>query len=346
MTRLRKFWNGILWLYMILVVGGSLLHWGIGDQLWWLALFNIVAPYLFIPLVVLWPVDWLCQRRWRWWPLLLPALAFLGLYGLLFVPAWSIPTEPAEPTFSVMTFNIWGGSYQQRSTQVFARNNLPDIVAIQELRPFMMSQLLSVLAPHYPYHLLDGRGSGMGIFSRYPLTPLPVNFKLQPKWQLQVARVQMRQRSLILYNYHPRSTNIFLFLQSPQAGVAEVESSFQQRRQFMENLLADIASRTEPILLLGDFNSPPRSDVHKQLLTRFADAHLQAGWGFGHTFPAHGGRSHGIPIIPWVTRLDMILYSSELTALHSQVGIPSGESDHLPVVATLAWRARGEVAVQ
>jgi endonuclease/exonuclease/phosphatase (EEP) superfamily protein YafD len=180
----------------------------------------------------------------------------------------------------------------------------------------------------------------MGIFSRYPLTPLAVTFKLQPGWQLQVARVQVGERSFILYNCHPRSTNIFLFLRGLQTGSKEVASSFQVRRQFTEKLLADIARRTEPILLLGDFNSPPNSDVHKLLLTRFADTHWQAGWGFGHTFPAIGGRAHGVPILSRMTRIDMLLYSPEFVALRSHVGIPSSESDHLPVMATLAWPQR------
>jgi vancomycin resistance protein VanJ len=129
MTHLRKIWTGLLWLYVSLVVGGLLLHQGVGDQFWWLALLNTLAPLLFLPLLVLWPVDWLLHRRWRGWPLLLPTLYCLGLYGHLFTPAWSTLPDPAGPTFSVMTFNIWGGSYQPRSTQVFAKNQLPDIVA-------------------------------------------------------------------------------------------------------------------------------------------------------------------------------------------------------------------------
>ncbi len=68
------------------------------------------------------------------------------------------------------------------------------------------------------------------------------------------------------------------------------------------------------------------------------DAHRRAGWGFGNTFPAHQGYSHGLPIFRKLTRIDMIFYSSEFIALSSHVGATSGESDHLPVLATLAWQ--------
>lgn len=233
---------------------------------------------------------------------------------------------------------MWGGSYRQQSTQIFGQNGWPDIVAIQELSPFMMSLLLPALTSHYPHHLLDGRGTGMGIFSRYPLTPLAANFKLQPGWQLQIARVQVAQRSLLLYNFHPQSTNVFLWLANRQLGRQEISKSFYLRQLFAEKLLADIQTRTEPVLVMGDFNSPPNSDLHRLLLTRLDDAHLQGGWSFGHTFPAQGSRLQKQLLVPRLTRLDMILYSHELVAQQTYVGLPTGESDHLPVLTTLSWR--------
>ena len=69
-----------------------------------------------------------------------------------------------------------------------------------------------------------------------------------------------------------------------------------------------------------------------------ADAHQEAGWGLGHTFPAYGGRYLGIPIVPRQVRLDMILHTGDLVALDSRVGADPGASDHMPVLAELAWR--------
>jgi endonuclease/exonuclease/phosphatase (EEP) superfamily protein YafD len=237
-----------------------------------------------------------------------------------------------------MTFNIWGGSYRKKTAEVIRTNGLPDIVALQELRPFMIRLLLPLLGAYYPYHEFDLRGTGMGVFSRYPLLKIVPSFKLQPGWQLQVLQVQAEGRTFILYNCHPRSTDIFRGLSQGWAFASEVNATFHMRLQFAQNLLDDLKTRHAPVIMVGDFNSPDGSDVHLLLLTRLQDAHRRAGWGFGNTFPAHQGYSHGLPIFRKLTRIDMIFYSGEFIALSSHVGATSGESDHLPVLATLAWQ--------
>lgn len=320
------------------MVGWLFVHLWFGDRIWWFALLNPLAPFLFTPLLLFCPVGLLFRNRRFWFPLLAPIFIFLGLYGELFLPAWPVQTHPSAPPITLMTFNIWGGSYRKKTAQIIPSNSLPDIVALQELRPFMIRLLLPLIVSYYPYHEFDLRGTGMGVFSRYPLHKLTPGFKLQPGWQLQVLQVQAAGRNFILYNCHPRSTDIFRGLSQGWAFAHEVDETFDLRLQFAQNLLNDLAMRHEPAIVLGDFNSPDGSDVHQLLLQRLNDAHRQAGWGFGNTFPAHRGYSHGLPIFPRLTRIDMIFYSDEFVALRSIVGATSGESDHLPVLATLAWR--------
>jgi endonuclease/exonuclease/phosphatase (EEP) superfamily protein YafD len=100
-----------------------------------------------------------------------------------------------------------------------------------------------------------------------------------------------------------------------------------------------VRTRTEPVIVLGDFNSADQSDVHTVLTQHLADAHERAGWGFGHTFPAEPRFVYRLLAPARLTRIDMIFYSDkDFVALRSYVSAQHAGSDHLPVVATLAWR--------
>ena len=87
------------------------------------------------------------------------------------------------------------------------------------------------------------------------------------------------------------------------------------------------------LIVLGDLNLPDRSGAYRQLTTRLDDAHREAGWGLGYTFPQ--GLVWGRFWVPFpFLRTDYVLHSPDIRALDIQRGTPSG-SDHLPVVARL-----------
>ncbi len=111
----------------------------------------------------------------------------------------------------------------------------------------------------------------------------------------------------------------------------EVKASFEHRMRLFERLLDDIARRSGPVIVAGDFNSTDQSDVYTLMRGRLHDAYRAVGWGFGHTFrlcrqlPWH-------PIFPRQMRIDMIFYSDALVALESKVaGV--GRIGHLPLLA-------------
>jgi endonuclease/exonuclease/phosphatase (EEP) superfamily protein YafD len=105
----------------------------------------------------------------------------------------------------------------------------------------------------------------------------------------------------------------------------------------VDQLIEDLARRPGPVIVAGDFNTTGQSDAYLRLTRHLLDAHRQAGRGFGHTFPAYQGRFYWIPILPRLVRIDMILHSAEWTAVESRVLREHGQSDHLPVLARLAW---------
>ena len=87
-----------------------------------------------------------------------------------------------------------------------------------------------------------------------------------------------------------------------------------------------LAAASEPVVLLGDMNAQPGSPTLDALTGRLVDAWSVGGSGAGLTFDA--ATPHA--------RIDYVLTSPTLVAERAWV-VPGGASDHLPVVAELAW---------
>jgi len=103
-------------------------------------------------------------------------------------------------------------------------------------------------------------------------------------------------------------------------------------------LAKDIETTDYPLIVLGDFNATDQSTTYKTINRYLHNAHWDAGWGFGFTFPAP---PHVPPEWPFETgviyRIDHIFYSDHFTAHDAQTLTTSAGSDHLPVTAILSY---------
>jgi endonuclease/exonuclease/phosphatase (EEP) superfamily protein YafD len=325
-------------LYAGAIVAWCVLHSWRGDGAWWLAVLNTFAPFFFLPLLLLLPLCLLVRRRSLWLSAALPALIFVWLYGGLFLPARPAALAADEAPLTVMTFNVWAASRSPRTAQALVDGGLPDIVALQELSPDMARVLVEELGHVYPYHAADPRtlGNGLGVFSRYPLRELDASHLTSTWWRVQIVQVQVGARAVVVYNVHLPGWSFLL-----DGGTSlgnQIQAGVQARRDLARQLAQDIARQPGPVIVAGDLNSTDRGDAYALLAEELADAHRAAGWGLGATYPAEGHSYYGLPFVPTLVRIDMILYSQELMALRSSVGSTHGESDHLPVFAQLAWR--------
>jgi len=351
------------WLYGSFVFSWLALHTLFGDQIWWLALLNVFAPYFFLPLLPLLVVSAYYRTATIYLPVISVALTFFALYGQqLPFHRLLLPSVINEPTIRIMSFNIWSGSRREETANVIRANHWPDIVAIQELTPTMATLIDEAVGEQYPFRILDFKDGrvGLGIYSCYPLQELNPEIGSDPNWQVQVVQVQMPDRSFVLYNVHPYATNVYLYLEQGLSLSNAVRTSYANRLTFVNRLLDDIQQRDTPVIVAGDLNSTEQSDVYKVLTASLADAYRVAGQGFGHTFPVYSASFQEIPPLAKLAqfvsaktpnfvpryylnsfrllRIDMILYSREVSAIKSHVSSIHGESDHLPVLATMQWR--------
>jgi vancomycin resistance protein VanJ len=98
------------------------------------------------------------------------------------------------------------------------------------------------------------------------------------------------------------------------------------RAEQTENLLRVVRAAPRPLVVGGDFNSPPGTLAIRSMTTVLQSAFAAGGAGFGWSFPS----SH--PLL----RIDHLFVSRSLRVLNCRV-LPLHASDHRPMVADLAW---------
>jgi vancomycin resistance protein VanJ len=325
--RQRSWLARLGWAYTLLIVLWLLLRWLFFDALWWLALINTVAEYLFLPLPLLLAAG-LWRRRWRvLLGLSLPAIAFGALFGALFLP--KLPDRPAERTHALtaMTFNVLTTNKDAAAIVGAIRAANPDVVGFQELTRARKAAISAALAADYPYHTLvpPERFPAIGLMSRFPIEQVdpvslpPLHFALHA-----ILRVDGVRLHVFVVHLSPNGFGRNLVDQY----AALAGERYAQRQAEVVRLEQEFRALREPALLLCDCNLTDTSQAYAQLTTFLSDSFREAGWGFGHS-----SFSRRAPFL--AQRLDYIWHSDGLTAIEAVVG-PDGGSDHRPVVVRLA----------
>jgi len=126
----------------------------------------------------------------------------------------------------------------------------------------------------------------------------------------QIARVTIDDRALIV-------------------ALVDISSSWfiARRKAFSVIREALLPYRDEPLVLLGDFNTPPDSCWFDPLRETMTNAFESAGHGYAATWPS---------LMP-ILRLDQI-WTSGVRVVSCEIGF-NWRSDHRPVVATIDWES-------
>ena len=296
------------------------------DRAWPLALLNTVAEYLFLPLPVLLLLGlWARQRS-----LLLlgvPTLAFLLLFGELFLPSFTKPikTQPG-PLITAMSFNVLYTNRDYDAIVSSIQAASPDVIGFQELTPASAQAIAERLEADYPFGTLQNleEGRSAGLLSRFPLESAEW-FSLPPRDIALHTTILMEGRRVHVFVVH-LSPNNFFTAQATEL-VPLVNERYGRRAAEVKRLEAQAGSLAEPVLLLCDCNMTDTSDAYAHMHRFLRDSFREVGWGMGHTL-----HPPQLPIP--VQRIDYVWHSAEFIALEAFVG-QEGGSDHLPMVAKL-----------
>lgn len=288
---------------------------------------------LYVPLPLLAILLLLLQQRRALLLLCLPLAAFTFEYGQRFLPQAAV----SGPRLRVMSWNILYNNTNMHDIVHAIEREQPDIIAIQELAKPQSYALSKTLEELYPYQLLkpSDNTSGLGIFSRFPITEGFPSRLSGPPCRCQHAFIALTTQNIEIINVHPHIPHIytryFRTIKLPTG------LDIAPQRDTFDELLKRIQLRTSPLLVLGDLNTTERQQPYAELRPYLNDAFREAGWGLGLTYPQ---QYHlGLLLVPAFMRLDYIFYSAEWKAQASWTHTAPG-SDHAYVVADLVLTPR------
>lgn len=297
------------------------------DQFWPLALLNTVAEYLFLPIPLLIIFGLWQQQRAPLFLLILPILAFVGLWGDLFLPSLTqSPQLQNKALITVMNFNVLTSNQEYDAIVGSIHAASPDLIGFEELTPSSAEAIAQMFKTEYPYGTLqsmeDGRSAGL--LSRFPIETSEW-FSLPPRNISLHAVITIEKRRVHVFIVHLSPNNFFSY--SLTGFVPLVIERYKSRAAEVNRLETEVGALTEPVLLLCDCNMTDTSETYTHLSSFLSDSFHEVGWGLGHTLYISG--------FPFpVQRVDYIWHSDDFVAFDAFVG-KAGGSDHLPIVAKL-----------
>jgi endonuclease/exonuclease/phosphatase (EEP) superfamily protein YafD len=270
-------------------------------------LLSLAAP---VAVVVL-----LFGRRW------LLAAVGVGLTAVLIAIAlpWFIASKPAAASvpIRVMTINMRYGNADPAELTRLAEGNA-DVIMAQELTPEAVQRLAAAgLGKAFPYHALNPRPevSGVGIYSRYPLTEVNGSkYRSVVRARIRVDGIAREPSVLAVHLTAPWPQSI----RSWRGDIATFGRSLSK--------LADDTGDSA-VLIGGDFNSTVDMREFRRLLTNgYRDAVWQAGTGNEYTYPANRG-------FPPVIGIDHVLTRNATAVATSSVEVAG--TDHRALLTTI-----------
>ena len=328
-TGMRKWmwlspWGPLL--FLALIAAGKQ-H--IGER-WWLTtwLVYLPQPLFLIPSLGMTALC-LLLRRWRW-----AAGHLLGGMvgiGLLFTGVYRLPGPVRRGKLRVMTWNVMGLDGDPKGVLAVIRREQPDVLLLQEANRAHGPDPVLWLIKRLPGWQAV-RGGDVAILAPHRLAAVG-RFSLGPRDTSRVAlltslRVTGREVQVLTVHFNtglPRAP-LERAWDHPRRNMAEAAAV---RKEQADHLAGIIAGTRRPLVVGGDFNSPPDSYACRALTPALSSAYAVAGAGFGWSFPS----PH--PVL----RIDHLFVSPDLNVLSSRV-LPVLASDHRPLVADLAWRGR------
>jgi vancomycin resistance protein VanJ len=313
------FWVGV-WAFGLglILVGG--LRWWFGDQLFPVRLCNYLMPWLLIGTLGGIGASLLAGRHPLALLLVAPTLFIIVTYAPLFLPGQERPHDGLN--LKVMSYNVWRENSNIHAIGEVIRKQKPDLILLQEIHLDKLRALITELDALYlnePYVTFEERKL-QAMISHFPLQRVDAGHE---KGRTQKAIVSTPKGPITVLNVHPYRNG-----------------GWQRRHQQMMTLIAeDIAGDSNPLILGGDFNTTDQSQTYRLFGPILKNAHWQAGWGFGFTYPTNAVKFLRSFPLPPLVRIDHIFHSNHFITQKASTLSDPGGSDHFPIIAELILKS-------
>jgi vancomycin resistance protein VanJ len=324
----------------VLNLAGLLAVWGLerflGERYWLTALLVYVPQAPFVAPTLLLALVALVRHHGRALALNLAALAAAAV--LLLHAALPLPrlggrfraSAGSEIPLRVLTFNIEHGEAGAPAIARAIRAAHPDLFCLQEAVQGVWSPDPSPALSRAFAGWHSVRHGELFVAARFPIRavrPLRLGPDTGYRSMLEV-KLEVGGRPVTLYVVHFSTAIHPETLMHHQGSLAGYLDRTAAVRLIQAQTVARYAaSRRGPVLIAGDFNSPPGSRCLRRLGARFTDSFARGGWGFGYTYPAK------LPLL----RIDYIFASPEF-AVRRSATLDTRASDHRALVADLVLR--------
>jgi vancomycin resistance protein VanJ len=310
--------------YLALMTGAWLvLQWA--DR-WWPATILMLSPrWIFaLPLGLLFPIAGL-MRSWSMIVALMTGLV-IGWQLLGFNIPWQrlLNHTPTGTPIRVMTLNMHYSKADPKPFEDLIAATTPDIFAVQEWNGYDRAELRST--PGWHVHATPRQF----LASRYPIKRVVElgGDSVGEHASLTHYELDAPVGLIHVFSLHAASTrdSISDTIHDTQTGPTELQANSARRREQCAFAVEKAAECQGPLLVVGDFNTPPESTIFADVWRGYTDAFTSAGWGWGYTF--FGAKT--------TVRIDHIMIRKGWNCTSCRVG-PFVGSPHRPVTADLIW---------
>lgn len=271
------------------------------------SLLETFLPWLGLAVPALLVVAVLRRSRLAAAALLLPAVAWLSLFG-----GMAVKGTAADGAFTVVQHNLSDVNPDPGATARALAGTDADLIALEELTAPALPAVEAALASGYPHHATRGT---VGLWSKHPLTGVRL-VDIRPEgvgegWDRGLrATARTPEGEVAVYVAHLPSVRI-----GPTTGLTSGHRD--ESAALLAEALAD--EPLDRVVLLGDLNAT----LDDRGLAPVTSLMSRPDTGFAFSWPAR------LPL----ARIDQVLTrSSQVTALWT---LPATTSDHLPVAARI-----------
>ena len=264
--------------------------------------------------------------------------SFSENYSFRSTPPTIISDSADEKVYSILSLNVghFNETNAKRKTLKLIDSLSPDFILFQELSGVNNMKVFNANMKKKGYPFFKGYYTNR-IFSKYPITKFNRINILKNNTALHTTIQLENETTLLLYNTHLLSNRVTTDLKEAKSNekvekkltgiyrsMLAVNGLREKRKEQAQVLLAETKKTNDfPILIAGDFNSVPNSNVYTKFKSNYTDHFTTAGVGSGFSF-------NKIPFL----RIDYIFSNDKIIPLSYKVLSDSKLSDHNPIYST------------
>ena len=250
----------------------------------------------------------------------LDRLSFVAsLISSFIISGFQIPLSTTAPTgqlIRVLTTNVEFHNRDVPGLREFVRDRKVDIIMMQEVKGGDQSPAI-MMQKSLPGGSLATAGE-VAILSQWPLSDI----KQTPLGSLPGRFIL----SASVNGPKPfRAMTTHWSVPQVSKGFDGLINTIEKQSQDYEDTAKAVLQESQPIILGGDFNNPPRHGLSRKLSDQMVDAFSSRGFGLGWTYPAKR------PMV----RIDHLFSNKTIMPISGEVG-PSFGSDHRSLFAEFA----------